>query len=198
MIRLHAPFVLASASPRRRDLLARLGLDFDVLPSGADETWPEATPPGPAAEIIASRKARDVARQRPEALVLGADTVVVLDGDILGKPPTPEDARATLARLSGRSHTVYTGLSLIHGERHVTTHEATEVTFAPLAASEIEAYVATGSPMDKAGAYGIQDDLGSLFVARIEGDFFNVVGLPLHRLYQTLREHFGAGLKAPA
>ncbi len=170
--------------------MARLGLDFEVLPSGADETWPDETAPGPGAAAIALRKAQDIARQRPDALVLGADTIVVLDGEVLGKPPTSQAARATLARLSGRSHTVYTGLALIHGERRVTAHEATAVTFAPLAEAEIAAYVATGSPMDKAGAYGIQDDLGSLFVSRIEGDFFNVVGLPLHRLYRTLQASF--------
>ena len=190
MLRLRVPFVLASASPRRRELLGRLGLRFEILPSGAEEIWPEGTAPGPAVETLARMKAADVARQRPGALVLGADTVVVLDGEVLGKPPTEADARETLGRLAGRSHTVYTGIALVHDGRCVTAHEATEVTFAPLAEAEIAAYVATGSPMDKAGAYGIQDDLGSLFIPRIEGDYFNVVGLPLHRLYRTLHDAF--------
>ena len=131
-----------------------------------------------------------MARQRPGTLVLGADTVVVLDSEVLGKPTSKAAARETLGRLAGRSHTVYTGIALIHGGRCVTAHEATEVTFGPLAEAEIAAYVATGSPMDKAGAYGIQDDLGSLFISRIEGDYFNVVGLPLHRLYRTLLDAF--------
>ncbi|MEM1055108.1 MAG: Maf family protein [Bacteroidota bacterium] len=190
-LRLSVPFVLASASPRRRHLLGKLGLSFDVLPSDADETWPEATAPGPAVEDLALRKAEAIARDRPEALVLGADTVVVLDGEVLGKPRDESEARATLARLAGRSHTVYTGLALVLGDRRATAHEATGVTFGALTEEEILAYVATGSPMDKAGAYGIQDDLGALFVAGVEGDYFNVVGLPLHRLYRTLRQSFG-------
>lgn len=185
MLRLRAPLVLASASPRRRELLARLGLDFDVLPSDADETWPDGVAPGEAAAVIALRKAAQVSRQRPDALVLGADTVVVLDGVVLGKPPTPEAARTTLRTLSGRTHTVYTGLALVYRTAEVTAFEGTDVTFAPLADAEIDAYVETGSPMDKAGSYGIQD-LSALFVERIEGDFYNVVGLPLHRLYRTL------------
>lgn len=157
-----------------------------MVPSDADETWPDATPPGEAASEVALRKAAHVARQRPNALVLGADTVVVLDGAVLGKPPTPEAAAESLHALSGRTHTVYTGIALVHGGREVRAHEATDVTFAPVAEAEIDAYVATGSPMDKAGAYGIQDP-GALFVERVEGDFYNVVGLPLHRLYRTLQ-----------
>ncbi|MEL6617141.1 MAG: Maf family protein, partial [Bacteroidota bacterium] len=143
---------------------------------------------GEAATEIAMRKAEAIARSTPEALVLGADTVVVLDGQILGKPPTPEAAANSLKALSGRTHMVYTGLALVHGEERVRAFEATDVTFAPLAEAEISAYVATGSPMDKAGGYGIQDDAGALFVSRIDGDYFNVVGLPLHRLYRTLRQ----------
>lgn len=190
MLRLRAPLVLASASPRRRELLSRLGLRFEVAPSDADETWPSGRPPGPAVEELAARKAEAVAVAHPGALVLGADTVVVLDGEVLGKPPTPEAARRALRRLSGREHTVYTGIALVHGGRTVTAHEATAVRFGPLAEGEIAAYVATGSPMDKAGAYGIQDDAGSLFVEGVTGDYFNVVGLPLHRLYRTLKAEY--------
>lgn len=191
MLQLSAPLVLASASPRRRQLLSKLGLAFEVVPSDADETWPDRLAPGPAVEELARRKAEVVARERPGALVLGADTVVVLGEEVLGKPADEAEARATLARLAGRSHTVYTGLALVLGDRLATAHEATRVSFGDLSEEEVAAYVATGSPLDKAGAYGIQDDLGSLFVARIEGDYFNVVGLPLHRLYRTLREAFG-------
>ena len=184
MLALRAPLVLASASPRRRDLLGRLGLSFEVRPTDADETWP-ALPPGPAAEAVALRKAR--ALEAPGALVLAADTVVVLGGDVLGKPADADEARATLRRLSGRTHEVVTGIALRRGDRETTAHATTRVTFAELADAEIAAYVATGSPLDKAGSYGIQDDAGALLVSRVEGDYFNVVGLPLRTLYETLR-----------
>lgn len=185
MLSLRVPLVLASASPRRRDLLARLGLTFTVSPTDADETWPSDLDAGPAAEEVALRKAR--ALDVSGALVLAADTVVVLDGDVLGKPADADAARRTLRRLAGRTHRVVTGLAVRHEDRETTAHETTRVTFAPLSDVEIDAYVATGSPFDKAGAYGIQDDAGALLVSRIEGDYFNVVGLPLRRLYETLR-----------
>ena len=184
MLSLAVPLILASASPRRRHLLEGLGLDFTVAPSEADETWP-ALPPGPAAEEVALRKAHAVAQ--PGALVLAADTVVVLDGEILGKPADAAEASATLSRLSGRTHTVVTGLALALDGREATAHETTRVTFAPLTDAEIAAYVATGSSLDKAGSYGIQDEGGAFLVSRIEGDYFNVIGLPLRRLYETLR-----------
>ena len=185
MLRLRVPLVLASASPRRRALLDRLGLTFRVEPTDADETWPDDLDVGAAAEAIALRKAESV--DAPGALVLAADTVVVLGGEVLGKPRDPAHAAATLRRLSGRTHDVVTGIALaLDGRRH-TAHERTAVTFGGLTDAEIDAYVATGSPLDKAGAYGIQDDAGALLVERIEGDYFNVVGLPIRRLYQTLR-----------
>ena len=187
MLTLRVPLVLASASPRRRDLLVRLGLDPDVRPTDSDETWPGGDP-GAAVEVIALRKARGV--RAPGALVLGADTVVVLDGDVLGKPTGTADARAMLARLSGRTHTVYTGFALVRDGRTLTDHRATRVTFADLSRAEIDAYVATGSPLDKAGAYGIQDDAGALLVASVEGDYLAVVGLPLQAVYRALRTHF--------
>lgn len=187
MLDLRVPLVLASASPRRRDLLARLGVAFEVRPTDADETWPDLDL-GPAAEAVALRKAR--AAEAPGALVLAADTVVSLDGDVLGKPPTPEAARRTLRRLSGRTHRVVTGLALRYGDRETTAHAVTAVTFGDLSDAEIAAYVATGSPLDKAGAYGIQDDAGALLVERVEGDYPNVVGLPLRLLYVTLREAY--------
>lgn len=184
--------MLASGSPRRRALLHQLGLAFSVQPGTAEEVWPDGSSPAEAVEALALQKAASVAEAHPDALTLGADTVVVLGGKVLGKPSDPREAAAMLRRLSGATHTVFTGLALLHpaSRRRVTTHETTEVTFAPLDAGEIAAYVASGAPMDKAGAYGIQDDLGALFVRRIEGDYYNVVGLPLHRLYRTLRAHF--------
>ena len=143
--------------------------------------------------MLALQKALDVGRSHPESLTLGADTVVVLDGEVLGKPSTTAEAAFMLSRLSGMTHTVYTGLALAHpsSKRHATLHEATDVTFSRLNTDEINRYVATGSPMDKAGAYGIQDDYGAFFVAGIRGDYYNVVGLPLHRMYRMLSEHFG-------
>ena len=192
MLSLRVPLVLASQSPRRRQLLERLGLPFSVRPSHADETLAPGLGPGEAVEALALRKAEAVAPSAPGALTLGADTVVVLGGDVLEKPADEAEAAAMLRRLAGRTHTVYTGLALVHpaSDRRTTAHEATAVTFAPLSEAEIAAYVATGSPLDKAGGYGIQDDLGALFVARIDGDYYNVVGLPLHRLYRTLIDGF--------
>ncbi|AEN73486.1 Maf family protein [Rhodothermus marinus] len=191
-MKLRVPLILASRSPRRRKLLAQLGLDFEVHPSDLDENATNHRLPEQLVEQLALEKARAVAARFPEALTLGADTIVVLDGDVLNKPADEAEARAMLRRLSGRTHTVYTGVALVHpaSQREVVDYEATQVTFAPLTDAEIDAYVATGSPLDKAGAYGIQDDYGAVFIRRIEGDYYNVVGLPLHRLYRMLRNHF--------
>ena len=191
-MRLHVPLVLASGSPRRKRLLEQLGLTFTVHPNPAEEVVPAGLPPAEIVETLAREKAEPIARLHPEALTLGADTIVVLDGDVLGKPRDAAEARAMLRRLSGRTHTVFTGLALVHPPtgRSVAAHEATDVTFAPMTDAEIAAYVATGSPLDKAGAYGIQDDTGALFIPRIHGDFFTVMGLPLHRLYRLLRDEF--------
>lgn len=167
-------------------------MSFEVSISDVSEDIPDEIAPAAAAEMLALRKAEDVARRHPEAIILGADTIVVVDGEILGKPGDANEATAMLRRLSGRSHTVHTGIALVHPQsgRSVQASEATEVTFGPMDSDEIAAYVTSGSPMDKAGAYGIQDDRGALFVERIEGDYYNVVGLPLHRMYRILRESF--------
>ena len=143
-------------------------------------------------QVLALRKARHVAAQYPDALTLGADTVVVLSGDMLGKPDSPAEAERMLRRLSGATHSVYTGIALLHppSNRTVHTSERTDVTFHTLCAAEVTDYVASGSPLDKAGAYGIQDNYGPFFVRRIAGDYYNVVGLPLHRFYRILNEHF--------
>jgi len=192
MLELTLPLVLASQSPRRRDLLHRLGLEFEVQPSDVDESFPEDVESGEAVEIVAARKAARTALFHPDGLTLAADTVVVLGDEVLGKPVSAAHARDMLQRLSGRTHIVYTGIALAHptSGRTVTDHEATRVTFGELDSAEISAYVATGSPMDKAGSYGIQDDYGALLVERIEGDYYNVVGLPLRCLYRTIRQHF--------
>ncbi len=188
--------VLASQSPRRRELLGRLGLNFTIKTSQLDESAFTAPTPQDLVQCLSREKALSVAREEPpDTLVLGADTVVVLDGQTLGKPSGPEQARAMLRRLSGRTHEVCTGLTLCRGEEILTQAEHTLVTFRPLDEGEIAAYVRSGEPLDKAGAYGIQA-LGSLFVSGISGDYSNVVGLPLCRLGKMLK-HFGVDCLSP-
>lgn len=191
-MRLTVPFILASASPRRQKLLHQIGLAFDVDASAVDETASDGLTPSELAAFLALRKAANVALRHPQALTLGADTIVVYDARILNKPADAADARRMLRTLSGRTHVVHTGIALVHppSNRRVTITESTEVTFAEMDDDEIASYVRTGSPMDKAGAYGIQDDRGALFVSRIVGDYYNVVGLPLHRFYRTIRSSF--------
>jgi septum formation protein len=182
--------VLASRSPRRQSLLRQAGFTFEVKESGVDEESAPGVEPREYVAALSERKASAVGRLYDRAIVLGADTVVVVDGAMLGKPSDAAEARRMLGLLSGRSHEVYTGFTLLDRPSNMrsTAVELTRVTFRPLTGEEIRDYVATGSPMDKAGAYGIQDDLGALFVERIEGCFYNVVGLPLMRLYVTLRD----------
>lgn len=189
---LSTPFILASASPRRRDLLRVFGFPFEVVPSSAPEVHIPGETPDAFVRRLASEKAREISRSHQDALVLGADTVVVLDDAILGKPENAEDARAMLARLSGRTHVVYTGMALEHGRtgRSVAQTSRTRVRMDVLSPDEIADYVAGGSPMDKAGAYGIQEDQGAFFVAGIEGDYYTVMGLPLNALYRILVRDF--------
>ena len=171
-------FILASQSPRRRELLARAGYCFDIIVSEVDETIPDGLSPKEAVELLARRKAEAVSAQYPGAVVLGCDTVVALDRQILGKPINAADAKAMLSSLSGKTHTVYSGVCILNGSRTTAFSTATDVTFYPLSAETIASYVATGEPMDKAGAYGIQG-LGCVLVQSIAGDYSNVVGLPL-------------------
>jgi septum formation protein len=192
-MKLSCPLILASRSPRRKKLLEQFGATFTVIVGQEEEALP---PPGAVphevVQQLALQKAEVIAAANPDALTLGADTIVVRDGSILNKPRDEVEAYRMLRSLSGNTHTVYTGIALIHPttSRRVSSHERTEVTFAHMTDREIADYVATGSPMDKAGAYGIQDDRGALFIARIDGDYYNVVGLPLHRLYRILQEQF--------
>lgn len=171
--------VLASGSPRRKELLTMLGLEFNVCPSAAEEK-PE---PGLSPEETVMHLAREKGRGLTGNPVISADTIVVIDGKILGKPKSEEEAFAMLRTLSGRTHEVFTGIC-VNDDCQV---ERSLVTFAELTDEEIRAYIATGEPMDKAGAYGAQGK-GAVFVAKIEGDFFNVMGLPIHRLYEMLKE----------
>lgn len=186
--------ILASQSPRRRELLTQMGVtDFAICPAQGEEHMEAQLPPDRLSEALALAKAKEVAAQAgPEDLVIAADTIVTLDYQVLGKPHSREEAVSMLETLSGRRHVVYTGLAVLRGEQAVSGHEATEVQFRPLSAEEISAYVATGEPMDKAGAYGIQGR-GALLVEGIVGDYFNVMGLPICKLGQILRQF---GIKA--
>lgn len=194
--------VLASASPRRAELLRQIGLKFDVVISNAPEDVPSGPlDPGKLVMDLAAAKVTQVAHSLTESVIIGADTVVVLANRILGKPASPEEAVAMLTALSGEKHRVFTGVALaeVSTGKLVTDYEMTEVTFRSLSPAEVRAYVNTGEPLDKAGAYGIQG-LGAVFVERIEGCYFNVVGLPLSKLVRMLegcgvsiwRECYGA------
>ena len=178
--------ILASGSPRRRQLLEQIGLTFTVRASDADERVVPGLSPAEVVEVLSARKGEAVAAgAAPGDLILAADTVVSLDGAILGKPQDREEAVSMLTSLSGRTHQVYTGVTLIRDGVRRTEHEVTAVTFRSLSPEEIAAYVSTGEPMDKSGAYGIQG-LGALLAERLEGDYFNVMGLPLCRLGRML------------
>ncbi|HET7226285.1 MAG TPA: Maf family protein [Candidatus Eisenbacteria bacterium] len=177
--------MLASASPRRVALLKQVGLDFTVADPGPDRDWPGEAEPRHGVRALALDKARRIAARRPDALVIGADTVVVARGERLGKPEDAEDALAMLRRLHGRTHEVWTGIAVVRAGDQRTAAELTKVQFARLDDELLRAYVATGEPLDKAGAYGIQGRAAA-FVRRIEGDYCNVVGLPLARLRAVL------------
>ena len=208
--------VLASASPRRRELLSQIGLEFTVMPSTKEENA-KATEAGALVQELSRQKAEDIweqlsggqgqnpdtdqeqiseetqepnlnGKRQPELLVIGADTVVCCEGKILGKPHSREAAAEMLTALQGRSHEVYTGVTLYSQSETVTFFECTQVEFYPMTEAEISDYIDSKEPMDKAGAYGIQG-LGARFVKGIRGDYNNVVGLPVGRLYQELKSH---------
>lgn len=183
-----AKLVLASGSPRRAELLRAAGIDFTVEVADVDETPHEGEAPAAYVARLALAKATVVAQRRgPGHRVLGADTTVVIQNQIIAKPIDAEDARRMLQQLSGQWHEVLTGIALVNGDEERTEVETTRVKFATLTPAEIDWYVATGEPMDKAGAYGIQG-YASRFIERIEGSYANVVGLPVHRVYRLLRE----------
>jgi len=182
-------FVLASTSPRRAGLLKQIGLKFVVDPSNHEETLNKELPPERLAVVLSLKKARAVARRHRNAIVIAADTIGVLDGVIIGKPESAADARRILRKLSGRTHRVITGFTVIDtGSGKIATRVVeTMVHFRKLTDGEIDAYVKTGEPLDKAGAYGIQER-GAIFVDRIEGDYYNIIGLPLCALAEMLRK----------
>lgn len=182
--------ILASASPRRAQILSQIGLNFKVVPSSVEEVFTSHDPIAVAQEL-ALQKAKDVAENYPDHIVIGADTVVFLEKKILGKPASVTEAIEMLKFLSGRTHLVYTAFALIQKSKRkeVVDIETTEVTFRELFDDEISAYANSTAPLDKAGAYGIQDQ-SAVFVEKINGDFYNVVGLPISKIYSHLRNHF--------
>ena len=199
--------VLASASPRRRELIERLGLPFEVLPADVDESPMRGEAPEAMARRLAEAKALAIAHVRPHALVVGSDTIVVVDGDVLGKPADDDQAVRMLMRLQGREHRVETGIAVVappspgaKAARVASSVVGVDVRFRPFDEAFARAYVATGEPLDKAGAYGIQG-FGSALVERIDGDYFAVMGLPVVRMLEHLRElgweyRFSEGLSA--
>jgi len=178
--------ILASASPRRRELLGYIHPNFKVIATDSDESLPPDMPPDEGVRTLALRKARAVAATHPEAVIIGADTMVALDGAIFGKPEDAAGAARMLRALSGREHFVYTGVAILSPRGQCVFHGETSVRFIELSDEDIREYISTGEPMDKAGAYGIQGN-GALFVSGICGDFYNVMGLPVCRLAQELR-----------
>ena len=182
--------VLASGSPRRRELMRLLFDDFTVRPASGEEIVPPGADPGDVSRLLAVQKCREVAALYPDDLVIGCDTTVICGSEILGKPADARDAARMLTMLSGSTHQVVSGVCIAFQGREQSFSVSTDVTFRRLSKAEIDAYIATNEPMDKAGAYGIQEK-GSLLVSRFEGDFFNVVGLPVERLALELDRLLG-------
>ena len=185
--------ILASASPRRKELMSLFGIPFVVRAADIDETMDSSKPPFDEVARVSRAKALAVAREEDDAVV-AADTIVVCDGRVLGKPHSREEAVAMLSLLSGRDHQVMTGCTVLRGSQIETFTEVTDLHFRPLSRKEIETYVASGEPMDKAGAYGIQGG-AALFCERIAGDYYNVMGLPVCRLSQTLKRLLPEGME---
>lgn len=186
--------VLASASPRRQELLKDIVGDFSVIPSNADETVPENMSVNDIPQYLSLLKARDIAKTQKDAVVIGSDTIVVIDDKVLGKPRDEQDAYTMLKLLSGRKHKVMTGCALVCNDREVSFTETTEVEFFELSDKEIESYIRSKDPFDKAGAYGIQSQ-GKTLVKSIYGDYYSVVGLPVGRLKREL-ESFKSFIKS--
>ncbi|MEN3037563.1 MAG: nucleoside triphosphate pyrophosphatase [Candidatus Kryptonium sp.] len=195
MLKINKLVVLASASPRRQILLKQIGLNFIVHPSGVDENSIHSLPPETYVLTLSRKKAIEVAKNYSDALIISADTIVVLEGEIINKPKDSEDAKNMLRKLSGKTHKVYTGFTILDTKTNkiYSDFEVTDVKFREIEEEEIEEYVATGSPLDKAGAYGIQDDYGAVFVEKINGCFYNVVGFPLTKFYLAMKKFLSNG-----
>lgn len=189
-LKIERKLILASASPSRKMLLEQAGLDFEVVVSGVDETVPSDYTPAQTVEALAQRKGQAVQALRPEAPIIAADSVVSIDGLILGKPKDDEAAKATLRRLSGRTHELITGVCLLINDRMDLFHQVTQVTFYPLTEEEIAEYVALGESRGRAGAYGIEG-IGVVLVQSIQGDYPNIVGLPVAETIRRLHKLLG-------
>lgn len=183
------PFILASQSPRRKQLLEQVQIPFSIVTSHVEEKVNNDLRPEELVISLASQKAEAVHRDSQDHVVLGADTIVVIDDIVLGKPKSKEEATCMLKRLSGKTHHVLTGVSIFGQEKNICFYEKAEVTFFPLTDEEILAYVGSGEPLDKAGAYGIQG-LGATLVEKISGDYFTIVGLPIARVVRVLKNEF--------
>lgn len=188
MIQTHFPIYLASSSPRRRKLLKQLGFDFTTFSVDVEETLLNDETPQEAVQRLAEEKLNEAVKKVSDGIIITADTLVVLNNTILGKPKDQNEAKEMLRTLSGNTHTVFTGFAIFNSpeNRKIVDYEETRVTFYDLTENEIVNYVGTGSPLDKAGSYGIQDDIGAAFIKRIEGCYYNVVGLPLAKVYHSL------------
>ncbi len=186
--------ILASASPRRRELLEQVGAEFEALPAVGEEIITDSSPQQAVLGLSAQKAAEVAGNVQGDAIIIGADTVVAFGGRILGKPKDAKDAKRMLAMLSGNTHSVYTGVSIIVKQagksQEYSFYEETEVTMYPLSEEQMISYIRTGEPMDKAGAYGIQGK-GAAFIEKIQGDYNNVVGLPIARVLRTLEEICG-------
>lgn len=182
--------ILASGSPRRKQLLEQIGINFIVDPSSIEEVFPEKALPAEVVKILALRKAQERASRYADGTVIGADTVVVINELILGKPRDKEEAFSMLSKLQGNKHQVYTGVAVVNAQNlsYDVFYECTQVYFRSLTNEEISGYIQSGEPYGKAGAYGIQG-LGAVFIDKIEGCYYNVVGLPLNKLYPVLKKY---------
>ncbi|QKS71851.1 septum formation inhibitor Maf [Paenalkalicoccus suaedae] len=185
------PILLASQSPRRKQLLDQVGITFTVKPSDYEEDHSLALPPTELVQQLAYEKARDVfvREEKQNSIIIGADTLVALDDEVLGKPRDDHDAKQMLMRLSGKKHQVHTGVAILSSTQESRFTESADVYFYPLTESEIDAYIKSGEPADKAGAYGIQG-LGATLVERIEGDYFSIVGLPIAKVVRVIKNHY--------
>lgn len=190
MIYSELPIYLASKSPRRKKLLSQLNIKFKTIEINFEEKFIDHESPVKTVKKLSLEKLSEAMKLVKDGIIITADTIVVLKNEIIGKPKNKKDAVGILKKLSGKTHFVYTGFSIFNSSSNkiLTDYEKTAVTFRTLSLKEIKDYVSTGSPMDKAGAYGIQDDFGAVFVNKINGCYYNVVGLPLTKLYQTLKK----------
>jgi nucleoside triphosphate pyrophosphatase len=181
---------LASKSPRRKKLLKQLNLKFKIINIDIDERTKNGESPSQMVKRLSIEKLEKAKEKISEGIIITADTVVVINNKIIGKPENKKDAEKILKILSGKTHSVYTGFSVFNSGKNktLTSYEKTSVTFRKLEQNEIVSYIESGTPMDKAGAYGIQDDFGAVFIKKIDGDYYNVVGLPLSKLYDALKQ----------